>query len=381
MEAALYGEGGFFAAGHGAGRRAATSSRAPRSVRSSARASPARSTGCGARSTSPIRSSWSKRAPGNGRLAREVLRAAPACLPRAAVRARRAFGGAARRAARAPRARTGRRGARPVRAARRRRPGRARARGAGPVFTALEELPALGSTGGRARQRAARQPAVRDRAVRTASAGSRCGSAGATGRVRRGARPGRRRRSTLDAVADGRRRAGHAAADPAWHRRVVRGRARACCATASCSSSTTRRRVAELGERGRGCARTGRTRRGPIRSTRPASRTSPPTSCSSSSTPAAPFGLASCRSTARPTGSRRSVSTSSSPRAGGSGRRAPPSAISRRSPAAAASTEAAALTDPAGLGAHHVVLFGVGGRPVRRSLRSSRDAGRRSRRD
>ena len=74
--------------------------------------------------------------------------------------------------------------------------------------------------------------------------------------------------------------------DPARHRRVVRGDAAACCATArSWSSTTSTTRRAWSGGAQRPWLRTYRSheRRNCTRSTHPASRTSPPTSCASSS--------------------------------------------------------------------------------------------------
>ena len=142
---ALRAEGGFFASGRGAGR-------AGRDFVTSPEVGPLFGA-CVARAldrllararASPIRSSWSRPAPGNGRLARDVLRAAPACAPRAALRARRAFGRAARRAARAAR-----RSSRPTRRSARSRAvadddaAGARVAASGPVFAALDELPAL----------------------------------------------------------------------------------------------------------------------------------------------------------------------------------------------------------------------------------------------
>ena len=104
-----------------------------------ARARPA----AGASSTSPIPFLVVEAGAGNGRLARDVLRAAPGVPARAALRARRALGRAARRAARAAR-----RSSRPTRRSARSRgasPDDAPipVAGAGPVFAALDELPAL----------------------------------------------------------------------------------------------------------------------------------------------------------------------------------------------------------------------------------------------
>ena len=92
---------------------------------------------------SPTRSSSSRRAPGSGRLAADVLRADAGVRARAALRAGGALAGAARRRSASssrssrPRTRSGPpRPARPRGAARRRWPG------PGPIVTSLDELPA-----------------------------------------------------------------------------------------------------------------------------------------------------------------------------------------------------------------------------------------------
>ncbi len=213
---------------------------------------------------------------GNGRLAREVLRGRARVPARAALRPRRAVAGAAGRAARAARARTGRRGAGPVRPARgRRRAGRARALGRTRVHRARGAARAVGHRRRRARERAARQPAVRRRATTTASRWLE---------VRVG------HREADESGAEGFEELLVPADNDLGYdvdRRVLvfpfpvasttgSARASGCCDSASCSSSTTRRRSAGSVS-GPGCAPTGRTRPEPGRSTHRASRTSPPT--------------------------------------------------------------------------------------------------------
>ena len=165
----------------------ATSSRVPKWVRCSARASPARSIGAGASSRSRIRSWSSRPAPATGG-SRVTSPDRDRNAQRVALRARRAVGRVARGAARAAPARARRRGARavhPVIARRlahercRQRPGVRRARRA----------PRVGGHGSRVRQRAPRQPALRHRRV-----GHRRLVGGAD-RTRRGRRPRRGARS------------------------------------------------------------------------------------------------------------------------------------------------------------------------------------------
>ena len=239
----------------------------------------------------------------------------------------------------------------------------ARSPAPGPIVTSLDELPAVARRRRRARQRAARQPAV-PTSSSAPSDGWREVRVGARRRaVRRGAgaaptdargrgRPASPRRD----VADGTR-----LPVPTGAARVAR-RVRARAATAgSCCSSTTRAGVAELvGAGADGWLRTyrGHARGGDAARRTRARRTSPPTSRSSTS------------STSPPGRVRRSSPTRPRPSGCASlgidelvaeartrvGRRRRTSATSRRSPAAAAVTEAAALTDPTGLGAHRVLV-------------------------
>ena len=142
MEAALYGEGGFFATGHGAGR-------AGRDFVTSPEVGPLFGV-CVARALDRLWRALDEPDPflvveagaGNGRLAREVLRAAPACLRALRYVLVERSARVARRAARTPPPRTGRRSARSVRAPRQRRAA-VPAPATGPVFTSLDELPAL----------------------------------------------------------------------------------------------------------------------------------------------------------------------------------------------------------------------------------------------
>ncbi len=146
MEVALYGEGGFFATGHGAGRSG-------RDFVTSPEVGPLFGA-CAARALDRLWRALDEPDPflvveagaGNGRLAREVLRAAPACLP--ALRYVLVERSAALRAEQRERLalepadealgpfvrRTNEDEAVP-------------ALSAGPVFTALEELPALSANG------------------------------------------------------------------------------------------------------------------------------------------------------------------------------------------------------------------------------------------
>ena len=223
MEIALYGEDGFFASGHGAGRGGARLRHEPRG-RSAVRRvrARARSTGCGTRSTNPIRSSSSRPAPGNGRLAREVLRAAPDCLR--ALRYVLVERSAALRAeqrerlplepadeALGPFVRRGDEDA-----------GGARARGRAGVHRARGAARARRVRCRGDRERAARQPAVRDRGV-----GRRA--------LARGARRLRAPDEFDEVLVPDRRRprlrgrARHARSDPAGHAASGGARAKASC--------------------------------------------------------------------------------------------------------------------------------------------------------
>ena len=374
MEVALYGDGGFFARGHGAGPApGATSSPAPRSARCSARASARALDRLVARArASPTRSWWSRPAPGNGRLARDVLRAAPACLRRAALRARRAVGRAAGRAARRGSARAGRRGARPVRrgAPTRTQPVPGRRRGPG-VHRARGAARARGST-------ASCSPTS---CSTTCRSGSRewDGDALARGAGRRSTPTARSSRcssaepTTPTSAYAGRRAGDRACPIPRGLDEWWRGVRRRRCDAASCSSSTTRRRVAELGD----AAAWLRTYRG--------ARARPdPLDAPGEQDITADVVLEQLRR-GRRAGSRasrdrppgrvaraRSASTTLVDRGPpASGRRARTSATSRRWPAAAASPRPRALTDPAGLGAHRVVLFARRAAPVDRDSAGS----------
>ena len=215
------------------------------------------------------------------------------------------------------------------------------------------------------RQRAARQPAVRDRGVERRRRGSEVRIAlDADRRVHRGARAGRSRRRRR-ARRDHRRhrRAGRL---PACRSRAASTRgsrpAAACCGTARWSrstTSTTRAACSSAARRRRaGCAPTGHTSEAVRRSTRRARRTSPPTSCASSCcTPraASGFTLVGDQSQAewlRGLGIDELVEA---------GRRTweerahigDLEALAGRSRVG----EASALTDPAGLGAHRVVTL------------------------
>ena len=141
---------------------------------------------------------------GNGRLARDVLRARPDCVRALHYVLVERLGRAARRAARAARARAARRGAGAVRAgvARRRTdPGL----GLGPGVRRARRAPGARAHRRRARQRAARQPAVRDRGMRAAAVGRRCGSRSRrpAGSPRCSCRPKPPTPRALDAVTDG----------------------------------------------------------------------------------------------------------------------------------------------------------------------------------
>ena len=286
---------------------------------------------------------------GNGRLARDVLRAQPACERRPALRARRGVGGAPRRAARAARARAARRGARA-----RSRASRATTRplpvaGPGPVFV------------------------VARRAARRSSSRAWCSPTSCSTTFRSGSRSATRRR-----VAGGARRA---RARPASSRRCscrptratrarstrsptaspcvpggagCRSRVGSMRWIAACSRVLRHgtliaidyvddaARAARARHRRRGCARIGPMRRGgPVLDAPGAQDITADVVREQLVHAARALGLHGRRATSRrPNGCAGSASTSSSRPAGGHGRRAPTSATSRPSPAGAGSSEA-----------------------------------------
>ena len=355
METALYGDGGFFASGHGAGR-------AGRDFVTSPEVGPLFGV-CMARALDRLWRALDEPDPflvieagaGNGRLAREVLRAAPACLPalryvlverspalRAEQRERlpmepadEALGPFVRRA--------------PTKTRPCPRPA------AGPVFTALEELPALAA----------------DDAVVIANElldnlpfgiAEWDGARWLEVRVGHEREPDGFAEVLVPATPTSATRlpGGHARADPARHRRLVARRARASCATASCSSIDYTTTIAELGSRP--WLRTYRehARRDASRSTRPGEQDITADVVLEQLDAAAPFPRlrtdrqAEWLARARHRRARRR----GPPDLGGEGAaRGDLDALAGRSRVA----EAAALTDPAGLGAHQVVLFGAGG--------------------
>ena len=130
-------------------------------------------------------------------------RAAARLRAGAALRARRALRRPPRRAARRAGARAGRGRARPVVTT---APTTTRrvATGLGPIATSFADLPAIPPERRRARQRAARQPAVPRRRARPPTAGRRCGSASTATRFVEDARA--RPSDELAVEADARRR-------------------------------------------------------------------------------------------------------------------------------------------------------------------------------
>ena len=237
--------------------------------------------------------------------------------------------------------------------------------GIGPVVTALDELPARRARRRGARQRAARQPAVRDRRAHAHGGGSRCASALDGDAVRRGARA--REPTTLRAR--GRRSSTVPTSPPARGCRSPRGvdewlrgvRGACCGAACSCVVDYVDDRARSWSTRG--AAGWLRTYRGHDAGRRPldapgeqditADVVASSTSCTRPRARASQLehdvpqaewlrGLGHRRARGR------------GPRA--RGRRAPTSATSRRWPARSRVTEAAALTDPAGLGAHRVLV-------------------------
>ena len=289
---------------------------------------------------------------GRGRLARDVLRAAPECataLRYVLVERSRA---AARRAARAARARAGRRGARPVPPpidgeSPSRRPGQ-RARSSPRSTT----LPAVRDPRGRARQRAARQPAVRTSWSGPTTVGSRSGSAStATASSRCSSRlPGRSRPRPTSWPRARSSPSGARLPVPNGGRGLARARAPRCSRGARSSSSTTptpRRSLAARGQR-RGCARTAAHERGGDPLDDAGRRRTSPATCCSRPPPRRRAGRAPDRaSTSRSaSGWAASGSTSSSPRATAmwqeGAARGDLAALAGRSRGA----EAAALTDP-----------------------------------
>ena len=384
--------GGFFTRGRGAGRAGRDFVTSPEVGPLFGALVAARARRLVARAgASPIRSSWSRPAPAGVGSPPTSSPPRPTCARALRyVLVERSASAARRRSAscsRSSRSRT--RSARRSRRRRRRsrEPG---GRAAGPIVTALDELPAVPLDGVvLANELLDNLPfRIVERAATTA--GSRCGSPLDGDRSRRGARPGRpsssRPRPTL--VADG------ATVPRRRPRSRCRPRPRVAASACACGAPARRargrrlrrHRGAELVARGRSRlvahlprARAGRRRR----STRPASRTSPSTSRSSTSCTLARRGRASelaRRRSRRPSGcaslgvdelvaeARRDV-----------GRACRTSATSRRSRHRSRVTEAAALTDPAGLGAHRVLVFTDQDDRVReRPLRSRRVDRRRA---
>ena len=257
MEAALYGEGGFFASGARCRpRRAATSSRARgRSALRRVRRACARPA-AGTRSTSPTRSSSSKRARGTAGSRARCCAPQPECLRGAALRARRTL-----RRTSAPNSATrlplepADEALGPFVRARRRRPARARA--PAPVRCSPRSRscprwrrrarscsPTSCSTTCRSGSRSA-----------TATGGSRCASAHAERRLRRGARPDRHR-SRLRRSPPGTRVPIPRGMDDWW--RACEGVLRTGFVLVVDYATT----LARARRAARGCARTGRTRRG-----------------------------------------------------------------------------------------------------------------------
>ena len=309
----------------------------------------------------PIRSWWSKPAPGRGR-SRPTC-----CAPRrrargAAVRARRALADAARRAARAARARAARRGARPVHrvADDAPSPGRRAAARSSPRSTTCPPSPSRG----RARQRAVRQPRRSDSSSAPTAAGSRCGSGVDGDALRRGARA--RAPPTW-------RRGG-----PSWREGAVAGGARipvptrparwlervrgpCCVAATSCSSTTSTTATSS-----RAAGQAGVAAHVPRRTTRRRSRSTTPGSQDITCDVAARV-----RCAATPTGwgfrSRVEHAAGRVARRHGiaelvaEGGAMWQAARATRRPRALAGrsrgVEAAALTDPGGLGAHRVLVL------------------------
>ena len=329
MEAALYGQGGFFASGGGSGRAGSDFITSPH-VGSLFGV-------CVARALDRYWSELGRPDPllvvdagvATASSPRRVARPARV-LGGAALRPRRALERIARQATRAPAARTGRRGARTVRAAdRRRRGGPGPGRGACVRVTRRAACDRSERRRG-VRERTARQPSVRRRGV------GRCAVARGAGRLRAG--PIHRSVGPGLQPGSGRRpRVRCAGSHPAWAAGVVpRARPR------HTPRHRRARRLHGAGgrdrERGRGCARTANIVRVPIRSSRRDRATSRGTSPSSSCWPRRGASRWS-RTRRRTPGSATSASTSSPTPAHNVGARARRAAISRRSRAGAWSTK------------------------------------------
>ena len=304
---------------------------------------------------------------GSGRLAREIRRADPDCLPalRYVLVERSPVLRAA--AARGPPARAGRRGARAVRPPRRRRgarPGTPRGSrvrvGCRPPGAAVRQR--------RPRQRAARQPRLRDRPLgRHAVAGS--AHHDGRFRVRRGARPRHRCRCASRC---------NASSACAWCRSVPASRYRVVSrpgstnAPAHCragssrcwTTSSTSTRCCDAVPNG--CGPTGDTVAARTRCASPAARTSRRTwfASNSNTRPMRPASESSSTRRKR-RGWPASASTSWWPQVDAAwdagAARGDLAAIAGRSRA----NEAAALTDPGGLGAHRVVTLAKSAGPSR----------------
>ena len=259
MEAALYGEGGFFATGHGAGR-------AGRDFVTSPEVGPLFGA-CVGRALDRLWRALGEPDPVPRRRSRAPATAAsPArcCAP--SPRASRALryvlversARVTRRAARTPPARTGRRGARPVRAPRQRRPGRARSRGRSGVHRRSRSCP-RSQPATRSCSRTSYSTTCRSGSRSgTASVGSRSASVGTEPRrIRGSARTDRCRPRGMPSRPVHARSRSRAAwtngGSRCEARRPPRLRAR---------RSTTRPRSPSSGP-GPGCARTARTR--PVR--------------------------------------------------------------------------------------------------------------------
>ena len=229
MEAALYDEPRrLLRPGRGRGRAGADFVTARRSDRCSARSSPAPSTSAWAALGEPDPFVVVEAGAGRGRLAADVLRAAPACAPALRYVLVERSAELRARAARAADDRAGRRGARAVR---RRAPTRptpsSRWPASGRSSPSSRELPALRVRGVLLAERAARQPARAASSNAPAAAGPRCGSASPTTpdvRLRRGRSSPRRPAlaAEADAVAAGHGARRRAAAGPGGARRLAR---------------------------------------------------------------------------------------------------------------------------------------------------------------
>ena len=381
MDVALYDiDDGFFGRGHGAGRRGRDFVTAPRSGRCSGHASRARSTRGGATSARPIRSSWSKPAPARVTRPRDPA-GRPGLLAGVALRAGRTVGGAPRAAARAPAARAGRRGARALRPPRRRRGARYQSPQRGPVFASAADLPELprrsvvlanelldNLRSGSLVRHGARLARGADRTRRD---GSEFGEVLVPRPIRHAhalssSSATRTSRWVPAADTDGRRRS--------WIGECSRAhseRDRRCCSTTSSSRRRARRGPAD------GCGPIAAHGRGRDALANPARQDiTMDVFASGSNTPArrGPAFESSVDTTPSGVAAPASASTSWWPRAGARGTPARRAATSRRSPGRSRANEAAALTDPAGLGAHRgASRWRMCGRPSARPVASALD--------